>query len=118
MKAIEVIIKELNENEFFPKNYITEKHPEVQMIIEFYNKYPQYSELKANAIWWILQSIRTKNKPVSVHEFDNGSIWFVGDIITSKNAPIASIGDWTSVDGWEKDLINHSKVIDKIIWNF
>jgi len=95
-------------------------HPTVNQIIQFYEKYPQYELLDPSGVWFILQSIKTKHKPVKIHQFTNGSIWFVGDILTATNVPITSIGEWVSpVNGsWESDLKNYSKVIGEITWNF
>lgn len=116
MKAREKIANEINRIELISK--ITPDDIWVDRVNDFYDRYPKYKDIKGDAVYFILQSIRTKHKPVKVHQFTNGSLWFVGDIMTAKNAPIASIGDWACIETWEKDLVKHSKIVDEIAWNF
>lgn len=119
MKTTNEIVSELN-NISFIKDTVDKDSPHVRDVITFYEKYPQYNEVPANGVFFILLSVRTKNKPVKVYQFDNGSIWFVGDIITASDAPIASIGGLTLSPGtsWEEGLKSHAKIIDTITWNF
>lgn len=113
MKSTEQIINEIKHNDFLKNEVIDENSLHVKNAINFYEKYPQYEELGANAIFFIIAA--SKKKPVKVHKFDNGSIWFVGDIITSVNAPIASIGEgWHVKKSWNEDLKNNSVLIEEI----
>ncbi len=112
MKTAEQIINELRNNDLLKGKEITEKSPYFLDAIDFYNQFPQYAELPANAVMFINAS--KKHKPVKVHEFTNGSLWFVGNFADQKNVPLASIGDWKVVDTWQADLIAKSKVIHEI----
>lgn len=125
MKSIEQIIKEYNQNELLAEKVESADDPRLHDIIAFYEKYPQYSELNANGVFFVLASIRTKKKPVKVYKFLNGDILFVGDIITVTNAPIAGIGgnglplppgfDWNNIEQTSKGIMNF---VEEITWNF
>lgn len=119
MKTPNEIVNSLNEIDLLSP-IDTTNHPFVKICLDFYEKYPQFSELDPKGVWFILQAIRTKHKPVKVHQFINGSIWFVGDILTAENAPIASIGEWSSPanGAWVSDLKEYSTVVGEIIWSF
>lgn len=73
MKPIAEIIKELNQISFI-EGSVDENSQHVKDAVAFYEKYPEYSGVPANGVFFILGSIRTKHKPVKVYRFDSGSV--------------------------------------------
>lgn len=112
MKSVSHIIEEVSKNELL-KEEITAESKYVKDAINFYERYPQYQELPANAIFFIRASMRLKG-PVKVHRFENGSIYFVGDLLEDKEIPLASIGTWQCQNAWHEELKKHSTIIEEI----
>jgi hypothetical protein len=112
MKTTDQIVVEVKKNDFLKNETIDESSIHVKNAIDFYQKFPQYEALEANAVYF-LRAV-SKKSPIWVHQFTNGSIWFVGDFGNAKNTPIASIGDWIGVNGWATDLKDSSTIIDTL----
>ena len=112
-KGEQEIIEEMNKCTLISP-ITSQNDKRVQRAYKFYDKYPQYYKLEANALIFFFSA----KSSIKVYKFKNGSIWFVGDVFLEKNTPIASIGNENGVlppgVSWEEGLKDHAILIDEI----
>lgn len=113
MKSKNEVIKDLEKIIDIKTNILINDDIILKKIFHFYKKYPEYQDLEANGVYFIIKFLEAK-KEVSVHKFMNGSIFFISELMGKKNQPICNISDWYIKRNWEYDLDKYSEKIGEI----